>query len=100
MHRRKVRLSESAVKLQSYVRGFHAHKPYRQVNRSLQDTIDALWTKFTGSFIESSLRETRGGCSWTIYPGELKQPMTIERNLCQEMDVEYSGDPGLQENRL
>ena len=116
-------LVESAVKLQSYVRGFHVRKNmkksvdaalkvqnfYRKLSsrqierkammekRLLQDNIDACWIKFTDSFIEGSLRETGGGCSWIIYPDEVDQTMSIERNLCQEMDMEYSDDLRLEE---
>ena len=116
-------LVNSAVKLQSYVRGFHVRKNMKELvdaalkvqnfyrksssrhierkammeKRFIQDNIDTCWIKFTGSFIEGSLRETRGSCSWIIYPDEVDQTMSIERNLSREMDMEYADDLRLEE---
>ena len=123
-NRRWRMIVNSVVKMQSYVRGFHVRNDIKESvdvalkvqnfystlssrrierkaimeERFVQDNIDACWIKFTGSFIEGSLRETGGSCSWIIYPDEVEQPMNIGRNLCQEMDVEYSNDLRLQEN--
>ena len=94
---------DATLKIQSLYHRFASRQMEQKAmlaKRSIQDNTDTCWTKFQGSFIGSSLRETRGGCSWIIYLDEVKDPSSIERDPRQEIDVEDSDCPGLQEKTV